>query len=326
MPYAKSAYTTNTALQDVCFDYMQEAKDFIHQYVFTDKPVKKANTKVYQTDTSKLRLVNTQADISALAPLIDEQLFSRNINLVQHKLAKLIDPIAIRDSDIPEMLSQQRAAKVLTNMLLTRREYAAGVLATTAANYASTLTSTLSGTSQWDNASSNPEEAKQTADTAVQALSGIKRLNAMACDIKVIRALKSNAAFIERTKYTKGAPIDMDALKLFFDVDHLFVAGVSYDSANEGGTRSLTSPWGKDVIFFHHNPSPSLEDVSFGHMYLASTPFWDAYDPVPNKRGPGGAQLMQLEVGTEYALGMGYVESSSSEKFAAGYLYKSVIA
>jgi len=324
MPYAKSSYITNTALESVCFDFMSEAKDFVADSVFTVKPVKKTDMKVYQADTSKLRRYNTKSQTDSLAGMIDEQFFTRNLTLAEYKLGKEINPRIVRDADIGALFSEARAAKIVTNALMIDREVLAATLATTAANYASTLSSTLSGASRWDDAG-NPEAAKQTADTAVQALSGIKRLNAMVCDVQVIRALKSNAAFVDRTKYTKGSPVDLEAMKLFFDVDYIFIAGSTYDSANEGGTRTLASPWGKDVIFFYHNPSADLEDVSFGHMYLVEQPFWTKIYEDPKRNGPAGSMKI-LEVGTEYMLDKGYVESSSSDKFAAGYLYKSVIA
>jgi hypothetical protein len=112
---------------------------------------------------------------------------------------------------------------------------------------------------------------------------------------------------------------------MFFDVDYVFVAGNSYNSANEGATVSMTSPWGKDVLFFYHNPSMGLQDISFGHMYLADRPFWTDVAPDQTRVGPAGPMKI-VTVGSDYVLDKGYVESASSNKFAAGYLYKSVIA
>lgn len=322
--YDRTKFTTKTALENVCFDYLAEQTDYIAADVFTIKPVSKSDNKVYQADKSKLELVDTRAGTDAKTPLISEQFFTRDLTLVEHKAGKEINPRDVRDADIAELLNETRAAKIATNVLLIRREYEAATLATTAANYPSSLTSTLSGSSQWDS-SGNPEADKQAADSAVQAMSGIKRCNAVALDIKVVRALRTCPVFVDRTKYTNAGPIPNELLKAFFDVDYIFIAGNTYNSANEGATPTMVSPWGKDVLFFYHNPSMGLYDTSFGHMYLADKPFWT--DVSEDMMRVGGAGRMKIvTVGSDYVMDKGYVESASSNKFAAGYLLKSVIA
>lgn len=324
MPYNRAAFVTQTPMESLCFDFMQEEKDFIADAVFTPKAVQKADMKVYQVDTSKLRQVDTRSKTQGEVKLIDEQFFSKNINLVEYKLGKEINPRDVRDSDIPAMLDETRGYKIVTQGLLIDREIVAANLVRTAANYPSGLSSTLTTGSRWDDAA-DPEQQKQAADTAVSLVSGIKRLNAMACDIQVVRALRSNRTFIDRVKYTSGAPITAEQLKQFFDVDYVFVAGSFYDSANEGGTRTLASPWGKDVLFYYYNPSPVLEDVSFAHMYIAQKAFWTKTRLDETRNGPAGSMKI-IEVGTEYMLDKGWIESSASDKFSAGYLYKTVIA
>lgn len=324
MPYNRSAFVTNTPQQDVCFDFMTEQTDYVADSIFTPKPVSKTDTKVYQADTSKLRLVDSRSKTNSQAKLIDEQLFSRNVTLAEYKLGKEINPRDVRDADIPAMLDEARAMRIVTNNLLMYRESEAATLATTSSNYPSSLYQSLSAGSRWDD-TGDPEAQKQTADTAVQLMSGIKRMNAVLFDVSVKRALRSNRVFIDRVKYTSGAPITMDQLKQFFDVDYVFIAGNSYDSANEGGTRTVTSPWGKNAIFFQYDPSSSLEDVSFGHMYLANSPFF-VNSRIDESRIGAAGPMKIVTVGTEYKLDMGYVESSSSTKFAAGYLLANVIS
>lgn len=322
--YDRTKFVTNTALDSVLFDYMQDSADFVVPYVFTPKPVKKTDNRVYQADTSKLRRFDSRAGTNSEAKLIDEQLFARNFKLDEFKLGTEINPRDVRDADIPAFFEETRKAKVVTQSLMIDREILGATIATTAGNYATGLTSSLALGSRWDD-TGDPEAQKQTADQALQLASGIKRANAMVCDIQVLRKLRNNQTFIDRKKYTNGGPLNMEIFKEYFSVDYIFVAGTVYDSANEGGTRTLASPWGKDALFYYYNPSNGLEDISFAHMYMAETAFWTKTILDERRNGIAGP-MKRLEVGTEYLLDKGYIESEVSNKFAAGYLYKNVIS
>lgn len=322
--YDRSQFVTNTPMEEVLFDFLEDQNDFIADKVFTPKPVKKSDNKVYQADTSKLRLIDTEAATNGTAKLITEQLFARNFTLVEHKAGAEINPRDQRDADIPYFFTETRKAKIATRALLMKRESIAASLATTAGNYPAALTTSLSAGSRWDD-TGDPETQKQTADQALLLKSGIKRANAVAFDIATLRKLRTNAKFISRTQYTYGKPLDLDIFKMYLDVDYIFVAGGVYDSANEGATPNIGSFWGKDALFFYYNPSNGIEDVSFGHMYMVNTAIWQKTILDESRNGVAGS-IRRVEVGTEYLLDKGFVESSSSNKFSAGYLYKNVIS
>lgn len=324
MPYDRSAFVTRSAQEDICFDFQLEQEDFIADKLFVPKPVDKADTKIYQADTSKLKLYETRRKTNSEVDLVDEQLFASNITLDEHKLGAEINPKDVRDADVPAMLSEGRKLRLVTNALLLKREDLAATLATTVANYPSDLTSAIAAGSRWDEAGGDPESDKVTADSALIARVG-RVANALAMDYIACRRLMLSPNFRERVKHTGSAPVSLEQIKAFFQVDHIFLGKARRDSAVEGATASIAGFWGTNAIFFVHNPSPSIESVSYGHQYALKTPFWTDVMEDQKRKGPAGA-MKRVQVGMEYVLGKGYVVSSTDSDFAAGYLFRTVTA
>lgn len=324
MPYDRSAFVTRTPQEDIAFDFMVDQTGLIADALFTPKKVQKADTKVYQADTSKLKLIETRKKTNAEVDLIDEQLFSRNITLEEHKLGAEVNPRDVRDADVPRLVDEARKVKLVTTSLLLRREDLAATLATTAANYPSDLTSAIASGSRWNETNGDPEADSVTAHNALVNRCG-RKANACSMSGDTYRKLKLSPSFRDRVKYTTGGPVTKDAIKALFDVDYLFIGDARYDSTVEGATASISSFWGTNVIFFVYNPSVGLEDVSYGHMYLPEAPFWVETVIDQMRRGPAG-HMRRVQVGTEYALDKGFVVSSGDSDFAAGYLFRTAVA
>lgn len=324
MPYDRSAFITRTPVEGVCFDYMQGEEHFIADKIFTPKAVDKKTVKVFQADTSKLRNVDTRNKTNAEAPLIDEQLFATNVTLEEHKLAKEVDPVDVRDADIPEMVAEGRAARVVTHSLLLAREILAATAATTAANYPTALKATLASGSRWNESGGTPEADKITADAALINACGAKA-NAMAMDWATYAKLRTSPEFRDRCKFTQAGPVTKEAMMAFFDVEYLNIGRARYNTAVEGAAVSISSVWSTFVLAYVYNPSPAIESVSYGHMYLMKAPFWSKTSEDPKRNGPAGS-MKRVEVGTEYKLGPGYVVSSSDSDFSAGYLWTTAVS
>lgn len=324
MPYDRSAFITRNAIEGVAFDFMTSADQYIADALFTPKVVDKARTKIYQRDLSKLRRIDTKKGTNSEPQLVDEQLFTTDITLEEHKLAREINPRDVRDADMPSLLDQSRAAAQVTNHLLIAREYAAATLATTTGNYPSALTSAIASGSRWNETAGDPESDVIVANTALRNSCGMSA-NALAIGIETFDKITLSPNFRERTKYTNGGPITEQMVKSYFKVDHLFIGKARYDSANEGVAASVGGFWSTNAIFFVYNPSVGLEDTSFGHMYYTQTPFWsDVY--VDQKRKGAAGAMTRVTIGSEYKMGPGFVESASSSDFSAGYLFRTVVA
>lgn len=324
MPFDRSQYITRGPIEDMCFDFLSDASGFIADSLFTPKIVDKSIKKAYQADTSKLRFVETRKGTNAEPNLVDEQLFSINITLEEHKLGREINPREVRDADIPSLVGASRASKHVMNMLMLRRELLAATLATTVGNYPSGLTAAIAAGSRWNEGLGDPESDKVNADAALRNSCGAEA-NALAMAVETFDKLKLSPNFRDRVKYTGNGPVTLDHMKAFFNVDYVFLGRNRYDSANEGLAPVIGGFWGTNAIFFRYNPSPSLEDISYGHLYTTQSPFWSKLTTDEKRNGPAGS-MKRLEIGTEYAMQPGYVPSSTQTTlFGAGYLFRTVV-
>lgn len=324
MPYDRSKFVTRTAQEDIAFDFMVDAKDYIADALFTPKPVGKSDTFVYQYDTSKLRLIETKKKTNSEVDLVDEQMFKRNITLEEHKLGAEVNPKDVRDADIGSMVDEARKVKLVTNHLLIAREKLAVDIATTVANYPADLTAALAAGSRWGDAGGDPERDKVTADNALKNRCGMVA-DAMAIDGDTYRKLRLSPSFRDRIKYTNGGPVSEEAIKAFFNVKYLFIGDAKRDVAVEGAAAaSIGGFWGSNAIFFCYNPSADLEHCSYGHMFLLESPFWTKTTVDERRNGPAGS-MKRVEVGTEYILDKGFVVSEADNDFAGGYLLRTVV-
>lgn len=324
MPYDRSAFITRTPVESVAFDFACDATQFIADAIFTPKPVDKALKKVYQMDGSKLRIPSTKKGTNAEPNLIDEQLFATDITLDEYKVAKDVNPRDVRDADMPALLGEARAAKICTLGLLLEREQIAASLVTTTGNYPAALTSAIASGSRWNEANGDPEADVITANSALVDACG-RRANAMAIGDITLDKIRLSPYFRSRTQYTQAGPVPVELVKAYFGVQHLFVGSARYDSALEGAAASRAGFWSDYALLYVYNPSPDLEAVSYGHMYLEKAPFWSTTQMDTKREGPAGA-MRRVTVGSEYKMAAGFVVSSSDSDFSAGYLFRTVVA
>lgn len=322
MAFDRSTFVTRTPQEDIAFDYQNNG--FIADKVMTLKSVNKASTKVSQFDTSKLRVPNDQAATNSEASTIDEQLFTKDVTLKEYKLGKDVNPRDVRDADVPYMLSEARAIKVVTEQLMLAREKRIAAAVTLSTNYPTALYSAIASGSRWNETNGDPQGDAMTARSAVLTACG-KSPNAMAIDSITLNKMRVSPAFREAIKYTNGGPISDEAIKAFFQVNELIVAECFEDTAIQGTTPAKAAIWSTFALLFVKNPSPSLDDVSYGHLYHMNAPFW--VNTVEDKKRNGAAGCMRrVEVGTEYTYGPGYTVASSNDDFSAGYLFATVVA
>ena len=322
--YNRTTFTTTTAEEGVAYDYMQDEKSFIAADVFSPKPVDRANKKITQMDISKLKVYDTQRATNSEAEIINEGSFTRDISLKEHKLEFEINPQLVRDSDL-QILDGARPIQMATHGLLMKRESIAATLATTSGNYPTSLTSAIASGDRWNEANGDPEADMTTARTAVRNLSGVS-INALAIDVTTFDKLRLSPSFRDRVKFTKGTPVSEDDIKAFFGVEYLFVGKARQNTANEGATAALSGFWGTNAVAFYHNPGVSMFDVSFGQLAMYGQGGVKTYLRVDERKQGASGPMRYQGVVMEYACTYGYVESSASTKFAAGYLLRTVVA
>jgi hypothetical protein len=218
--------------------------------------------------------------------------------------------------------------ELVTAKIWLGREKAMQTIATTAANYASGNTVTLSGTSQWnDYVNSDPISDLRTAKLTVHSRIFMEP-NVGVIPYQVMTKLEDHPDFIERIKYSERGIVSSDLIGAVLGIDKIIIPGVGINSANSGAAASLGYLWGKDVVLAWVPPRPGLKIPAFGYEFG-----W--------KGNPGG-QLQYIDRWREekrksdlvrccryYDLkivAQGDVGTADAGKAIAGYLIKTAVA
>lgn len=326
-----TGFITRTPLEDESFQFVNAQTDFVGTDVMPVKPITAAQKKIYQYDFNMLRRVQTKNNSKAAAGKVDYNVFTTNITTDLYKLAADIDPRDEATFDQPVNAVRRNQMKNIMSRLLIDHESIVASLVTTSGNYPSGNTTALTtGVNRWIDAGGDPEVDQITAENQMRNTCG-KGHNACVMAGTTFRKLRTNATFRERVKYTAGytgpgAMTDaafLEGMKLMLGVQYLFIANAKYNNSNLGGADSIGDIWNNSVVFFYYNPSPALEDVAFGHTYMRNQLYqFEAIDP---KRGGVDGRVTELEMGWEYTVAVGMVDTSGSTKFAAGYLFTNVV-
>ena len=194
--------------------------------------------------------------------------------LEQHALEG-VDPweTSQESARVAKINSAARAVRKTQNIIALRLEKAQADLATTAATYAASNKTTLSGTSQWSDytGTSNPSKDIETAREAVRASIG-KRANTVVLGAAVWAKLKQHPAIIDRIKYTGRDSVTTEMLAQLWDVQRVFVGDAVYTDAS--GT--MTDVWGKFVVCAYTELGSVADqgEPSYGYTYrLEGAPF-----------------------------------------------------
>jgi|ERR1051326_8831485 hypothetical protein len=236
-----------------------------------------------------------------------------------------------RENADPPIAPDRDGTNIITSKIMLGRERVMQVLATTAANYAtsgSTNTVTLSGTSQWsDYANSDPISDLRTGKIVVNSRI-FADPNVAVIPYQVMVKLEDHPDFLERIKYSERAIFSPELLASVLGFDRVVVPGVGINSANLGQTPTLGYLWGKDVVLAYVPSSPGLKIPAYGYEFT-----WG---------GAGGGQAQYVDRWREdrrksdvirlcryydvKLTAMGDAGSSDANKSIAGYLIKAAVA
>jgi len=157
--------------------------------------------------------------------------------------------------------------ELVTSKVWLGREKAMQLIATTAANYASTNTVTLSGTSQFnDYVNSDPISVLRTGKSAVHSRI-FQAPNTMVIPYQVMTILEDHPDFIERIKYSERGIVSSELISAVLGIDKIIVPGVGIDSAALGQAPTLGYLWGKDIVMAWVPPRPGLKVPAFGYEF-----------------------------------------------------------
>lgn len=252
--------------------------EFIADALFPFCPVPKEAGTFMQFGKEAFKLYNTLRAIRAASNRMNPEgmtpiAFATN----EHDLEY---PIDYRESAEAMFNLQKHATVTVQDIIMLQMEYAAAVLAQTAANYPTGNKITLSGTSQFtDKTNSDPIGVVDDAKEAIRQKIG-RYPNTMIMGASAFKSVKEHPDCVDKIKYSQKGVVTVDILKEIFDIETLKVGKAVY--ADDDGTFSdvwsdnITLAWvPKQQSGIDHNPYAP----SFGYTFRRTGyPFVDRYE------------------------------------------------
>jgi len=236
---------------------------FVAESLFPIAPVEQEGGKIPQFGKEQFKLYKTERAIRAKSNRISPE----GLTTIEYALTEHDEeyPMDYREEAASMFNLERHGTMVVTETIQLSREKAAADLAQNADNYPVGNKITLSGTSQFTHADSDPITVMETAKEALRGKIG-KRPNTMIMGAATYKALKNHAKLIERIKYSMKGILTIDLMKEIFDVANIVVGEAIY--ASDDGV--FADIWGDNVIlaWVPENPGGaerSVYEPSFGY-------------------------------------------------------------
>jgi hypothetical protein len=295
---------------------------YVGESLFPTLPVRKQSDKYYVfgreawSPENDLRAPGTVAnEIPGISLSLDTYYCQ------EHALQTSVTDEERENVDSP--LSPDRdATELVTQKIMLGREVAMKNLVTTAANYGSGLSTTLSGTSQWnDYVNSDPIANMRAAKAAIHARI-FTEPNIAIVPYQVMTVLEDHPDFIERIKYSERGIVTSELIAAIIGVQRIIVPGVGINNANLGQPVSLGYLWGKDVVFAYVPPRAGLRIAAFGYEFVWHGQVVDRWREEPRK-----SDLIRCARAYDLKLvAQGDPGTADAGKAIAGYVIKAAVA
>jgi hypothetical protein len=267
-PTGSGGIHIDVALTNISVGYPNEG--FVGEALFPSVPVAKQSNKYYifgdfsewTTEIEDLRGPGNEAnEIPGFTVSLD------TYNAAEHALQIAVTDEERENSDSP-FNPDRDAAELLTAKLMLAKEVAVKNIVTTAANYTSGSSVTLSGTAQWSDytGSSHPFLDLKTARDVIHGQLHVLPTLAIV-PYQVMSALEDHPDLLERIKYSERAILTPELIATLLGLPQVLVPGVGYNSAHIGQNPTLGYLWGKDVILAYVPPRPGMKIPAFGYEF-----------------------------------------------------------
>lgn len=243
---------------------MYKPTGFIADLVAPVVKVEKESDKYYvwnRADT--FRKVDAKVAAGAESKRVDFELSNDQYYAEEYALHTSITWRAISNADSALRLESNKT-KMLKNLLMIEREYRVAAIFTATASYASGLSTTYLGTSQWNNGS--------YAGDPIAEIDAKKELVRVACGVvpnviivphSVATVLANNSAFRDRFKYVKE-DVTSSGLPEYLRGMKVLTPGAQNTTSNEGAASTTVADiWGKNLIMAYVNPNETMDEITF---------------------------------------------------------------
>lgn len=191
--------------------------------------------------------------------------------LVDHRLEGAV-PVELDEEAraVPGIDLSSNAVRRVQNVLALEREHMAATLARDASKYDAANKETLSGTSQWSHASSDPFTDIMEGKEVIRSKTG-ERPNVLTLGPKALTALRTHSKVLDRLSTAADRPpATLQQLQALFELQQI----VEGEAVYHDGTQ-FQDVWGKDAILAFTTPASMQEmgSPNYGYTYqLAGRP------------------------------------------------------
>lgn len=118
----------------------------------------------------------------------------------------------------------------------------------------------------WSASGSDPVNDVEKLKAAIKEATGYDPNGIVLCR-DVFSVLKSNAAILDRIKYTQRGIVTADLLASLFDLDKVLIANATEDTAPVGQASDMNFLVSKKALLYYANPAPSIMQPSAGYTF-----------------------------------------------------------
>lgn len=251
----------------VGYDLSQE---FTGQYLFPDVPSDEMSGKIIKFGKEAYVIVNTKRAPGETVRSVGFPYSSDEFVLANRLLESKVPVEFVEETaKVPGINVKTRAVNIVMRKMRLEGEYDKAILATTASNYASGHTESLSGSSQWSDPTADVLTQIDDAKATIRAKTG-REPNVLHLDYNAFKALKRNQAIKEHFKHAQKASITTEMMASYFDVETVVVAKAVY-TATPGSP--FEDVWGRNTVLAYVPPKSlqAKEYPSFGYNYVGAS-------------------------------------------------------
>lgn len=250
-----SSLHINSALTDLATLISSDLEGFVGLKVAPPFPVQKVSDRVWTLDARAMfRADDNREGPDGFLNEIRWKDSDVSYTLTRHGSSRFVSDVEEANAD-PMVKPSRAAQRILVRRCMNALEKAILDAATSTANFANNTT--LTAGSQWNDPG---VDIDSQVTTAIQTPLG--RPNAVVMNEQSFRALQNAGQIKEKYKFTGSGLVPEDIIKQVLNVDHVFVSRAKYDSADELAAASYGYIMGKDVLFFHYDPTPAKESLN----------------------------------------------------------------
>lgn len=240
-------------------------KAAVANVLFPIVPVGLRGGRIISFGPDDFKLVNTARAPGANTKRVQFGYASEPYALVDHRLEG-VAPNEIQEeaSNGPGIDMSSGAVRRVQNTMALEREKMAADLARDDARYEAANKETLSGTSQWSHASSDPFTDIMDAKEVIRSKTGEKP-NVLTLGPKVLTAVRTHPKVLDRLSTASDRPpATLQQLQALFELQQI----VEGEAVYHDGTQ-FQDVWGKDAILAYTTPASMQEmgSPSYGYTY-----------------------------------------------------------